>query len=339
MADTMRIAHLSDLHLLSLDGVRWPAFVNKRWIGGLNLLVKRSRHHHTHVFQAMVQDINAQAMDHVVCTGDLTNLGLEAEFRFARSCFDALSLGPAGVTVIPGNHDTYVREAPRLFGKIFAEYCRPDPDWAAGAGGKVAKKTGKAGRTGKAGETVWPTVRVRGHVAIIGLRSAMPTPWFTAYGRIEAAQLERLRAVLASPELQGKLRLVLIHHPPAGQVARHRLRGLRGWRALARVLGETGAELVLHGHEHRDLRHDIAGPRGTRIPVLGIQSGSYHGLHHEHTARYRIFDISTRDLAPDGRPRVVAHHLRVWDPERAIFVEDASSGALPPPDGPPTTAA
>lgn len=324
----MRIAHLSDLHLLSLDGVRWPEFVNKRWIGGLNLLVKRSRHHHTHVFQAMVQDINAQAMDHVVCTGDLTNLGLAAEFRFARTCFDGLALGPAGVTVIPGNHDTYVTEAPRLFRDFFAEYCRPDPDWEAAV---TPRARGRASE-----EPVWPTVRVRGDVAIIGLRSAVPTPWFTAYGRLEAAQLERLRTVLTSRELAGKLRLVLVHHPPAGAVARHRLRGLRGWRALARILGETGAELVLHGHEHRDLRHDIAGPAGQRIPVLGIQSGSYHGLHHEHTARYRIFDISTRDLAPDGRPRVVAHHLRVWDPERAIFVEDAG-GALPPADGPPTT--
>lgn len=333
MADTMRIAHLSDLHLLSLEGVRWPEFVNKRWIGGLNLLARRSRHHHTHVFQAMVQDINAQAMDHVVCTGDLTNLGLKAEFRFARTCFDALSLGPAGVTVIPGNHDTYVTEAPRLFGDFFADYCRPDAAWAPAAepAAKPAARSARAPR-----EPVWPTVRVRGSLAVIGLRSAVPTPWFTAYGRLEAAQLDRLRAVLTARELAGKLRLVLIHHPPAGAVARHRLRGLRGWRALARLLGETGAELVLHGHEHRDLRHDIAGPGGLPIPVLGIQSGSYHGLHHEHTARYRIFDISTRDLAPDGRPRVVAHHLRVWDPERAIFVEDAA-GALPPPDGPPTT--
>lgn len=330
----MRIAHLSDLHLLSLQGVRWPEFVNKRWIGGLNLLVKRSRHHHTHVFQAMVQDINAQALDHVVCTGDLTNLGLKEEFRFARTCFDALSLGPAGVTVIPGNHDTYVTEAPRLFGDFFADYYRPDPDWAPdwAPGANAGTNAGASA----AREPVWPTVRVRGSAVIIGLRSAVPTPWFTAYGRIEAAQLERLRAVLTARELAGKLRLVLIHHPPAGAVARRRLRGLRGWQALARVLGETGAELVLHGHEHRDLRHDIAGPRDTRIPVLGIQSGSYHGLHHEHTARYRIFDISTGDLAPDGRPRIMAHHLRVWDPERAIFVEDPSSGALPPPDGPPT---
>jgi 3',5'-cyclic AMP phosphodiesterase CpdA len=318
MVDTMRVAHLSDVHLLSLEGARWLEFANKRWIGRLNLLARRSRHHHNHVFEAMVQDINAQAMDHVVCTGDVTNLGLATEFRFARRCFDALSLGPTGVTVIPGNHDMYVAEAIGHFGDFFADYCRPDPAWH--DGGNDAP--------------VWPTVRVRGPVAVIGLCSSVPTPWFTAYGRIDAGQLERLRAVLTSAELQGKLRIVAIHHPPAGPVARHPTRGLHGWQALTRLLAETGAELVLHGHEHRDLRHDIAGPDGTRIPVLGIQSGSYHGLHTERTARYRIFDISLDMPAPGSRPRLTAYYLRVWDPEHARFVEDTCSGALPRPDGP-----
>ena len=36
----MRIAHCSDLHLLSLAGARALDFVNKRWIGGLNLIAK-----------------------------------------------------------------------------------------------------------------------------------------------------------------------------------------------------------------------------------------------------------------------------------------------------------
>lgn len=313
----MRLAHLSDLHLLSLDGVRWPEFVNKRWIGGLNLLSRRARHHHTHVFEAMVADINEQGLDHVVCTGDLTNLGLRAEFRFARACFDALALGPDGVTVIPGNHDTYVAEGISLFERFFAEYHRPDPGWQAQAPDP--------------GAPAWPAVRVRGPVAVIALCSCAPTPWFTAYGRVDRAQLARLRQVLASPALAGKLRIIAIHHPPAGKVARHRTRGLRGWRLLAEVLAETGAELILHGHEHRDLRHEIPGPDGVPIPVLGIQSGSYLGDHQAHTARYRIFHVSHRDATPDGRPRLVGHCLRVWDPGRGAFIEDPAGGSLPRP--------
>lgn len=319
----MRLAHLSDLHLLSLEGVRWLEFVNKRWIGGLNLLSNRARHHHTHVFEAMVADINAQGLDHAVCTGDITNLGLKAEFRFARGCFDALALGSDGVTVIPGNHDTYVAEGAALFERFFREYHRSDADWQPGGGTDP-------------GATEWPVVRVRGPVAIIALCSCVPTPWFTAYGRMDRAQLARLRQVLAAPELAGKLRVVAIHHPPAEQLARHRTRGLRGWRELAEVLAETGAELILHGHEHRDLRHEIPGPGGVPIPVLGIQSGSYLGEHHEHTARYRIFQVSDRDTTPDGRPRVVGHCLRVWDPGCGAFIEDASGASLPAPASAPS---
>src|SRR5690606_23614849 len=110
-------------------------------------------------------------------------------------------------------------------------------------------------------------------------------------------------------------------HPPAGKMARHPTRGLRNWQALSELLAETGAELILHGHEHRDLRHDLAGPRDARIPALGIQSGSYHGLRAERPARYRIFDIAPA-AAPGTRPRLVAYHERIWDPDLTTFVED-----------------
>src|SRR6266545_3985600 len=95
----MRIAHSSDLHLLSLAGARALDFANKRWIGGLNLLANRGRHYHTHVFEAMVADFNRSAIDHIVVTGDVTTLALEEEFRFARRLFDAIQLGPDQVTV------------------------------------------------------------------------------------------------------------------------------------------------------------------------------------------------------------------------------------------------
>ena len=37
----MRLAHISDLHVLSLRGVRPLEFANKRIVGGLNLLTGR----------------------------------------------------------------------------------------------------------------------------------------------------------------------------------------------------------------------------------------------------------------------------------------------------------
>ena len=44
----------------------------------------------------MVEDLNAQGVEHVLCTGDVTNLALEQEFEFARGEFDKLAHGPRG---------------------------------------------------------------------------------------------------------------------------------------------------------------------------------------------------------------------------------------------------
>ena len=139
----MRIAHLSDVHLFSADGARAADFLNKRWLGGLNLLVNRGQKYRADVFDALVADVNAQGVDHVACTGDITNLALPGEFRYARERFDRFALGPAEVTCIPGNHDNYVSEGEGLFEGAFGEYCAADDGWQWADGPR------------------WPVVRVR----------------------------------------------------------------------------------------------------------------------------------------------------------------------------------
>ena len=284
----VRLAHFSDVHLLSLEGVRARALLNKRWIGGLNLLTRR-RHHQAALFEAMVDDVNAQGVDHAVCTGDITNLALPSEFVFARRLFSRLLGGPDEVTVLPGNHDAYVPEGSAAFDTTFADYFAADQGW---------------------GEP-WPTVRVRGHVALVALRTSETTAWFMAWGRIGAEQLARLDQILGDPRLEGKLRVVALHHPPAGPRARNRMRGLRDHAALAEVLRRHGAELVLHGHEHADLKESMQGPTRS-IPVRGITSGSYDHVSPHRGAAYRIYDLSGGKL--------VGEELRSWDQATRQFV-------------------
>ena len=126
---TLRLAHCSDLHLLSLDGARILDFANKRWIGGLNLLTSRGRHYHTEAFEDMVADFPGAGIDHVLCTGDVTNLALEQEFRYARERFDKIALGADHVTVLPGNHDCYVAHGARHFAEVFPDYFTADAAW------------------------------------------------------------------------------------------------------------------------------------------------------------------------------------------------------------------
>jgi len=297
----MRLAHCSDLHLLSHDGAKWIDLANKRWIGAMNLISSRSRHYHVAAFETMVDDMNALGIEHVLCTGDVTNLALRREFEFARGKFDRLTNGPLGVTVIPGNHDAYVAEGVPLFAELFGDYATPDEGWA----------WNEDHRHDADDVLHWPIVRVRGEVAVIGLSTSRATPWFTAYGRVGPGQLARLALVLADPRLAGKVRIVAIHHPPAGKRATSRIRGLRDHHDFAQVIEKHGADLVVHGHEHQDLVEALPGPDGTSVPVRGVASGTYFHNKPERTARYRVFEIEGGQIRSD--------HVRVWDKERGVF--------------------
>jgi 3',5'-cyclic AMP phosphodiesterase CpdA len=295
----VKLAHCSDLHLLSHDGAGLMKLANKRWIGAANLLSNRSRHYHVAAFDQMIDDLNAQGIDHVLCTGDVTNLALEQEFAFARGKFDKLAGGPEHVTVIPGNHDAYVAEGLEFFGKYFDEFHRSDPGWEWPNGDR------------------WPIVRVRGPVALIGVTTSRATPWFTAYGRVGDAQLARLEQVLADPRLAGKARVVAVHHPPAGRAAKSVIRGLRDHAAFADMIGKRGADLIVHGHEHRDMRETLAGPDGM-VPVRGVASGTYYHNKPHRTARYRIYEIDDGKISGDS--------IRVWRPNDNRF--DAETVSL-----------
>jgi 3',5'-cyclic AMP phosphodiesterase CpdA len=297
----MRLAHCSDLHLLSHDGARWLDLANKRWIGAMNLLSSRSRHYHVAAFEDMVDDMNAQGIEHVLCTGDVTNLALRKEFEFARGKFDKLAGGPLGVTVIPGNHDAYVAEGVPLFSELFAEYAAPDPGW----------EWPEDHRHDALDVLHWPIVRTRGELALVGLSTSRATPWFTAYGSLGQGQLARLKHVLLDPRLAGKVRVVAIHHPPAGVRAKSRIRGLKDHLAFAHVIAECGADLIVHGHEHQDLVESLAGPEGTSVPVRGVASGTYFHNKPDRIARYRIFEIANG--------RITGDHARIWDREKRAF--------------------
>ncbi|HEY1585340.1 MAG TPA: metallophosphoesterase [Polyangia bacterium] len=268
----MKLAHFSDVHALSLDGVRPWQFLNKRVAGYLNLRLKRREKHPVALFRAIVDDLNARPVDHVVVTGDLTNLSLRPEFELAREILDGIALGPAEVTVIPGNHDVYTLGA--LQEKLFRRFLAP---YAVSDGGAAVE---------------FPVVRVRGDVAVIGLSTALPSPPPLADGWLGGAQLEALDAALA--RLDGKFRVLLLHHPP--YTNRHSiLRGLRDRKKLQQLLGRRGCELILHGHEHRDLRVTIPGRDGP-IPVIGVGSGTYDDARTDRRARYNVYTIENRQL-------------------------------------------
>lgn len=275
MNGLLTLAHLSDIHLPPPR----PYFGDirmKRMLGMLNWYAGRRRQHLAATLSAIVADMQSQAPDHVAVTGDLVNVGLPFEHEAASRWVAALG-SPSHVTAIPGNHDIYVdMPADQGIGRWQAFMADDEPS---------------------ASQEPFPFVRRLGRVALVGLNSAVPTPLFHAYGRLGAGQLERLGHILARLGTQGCVRVVLIHHPPLpGQTAARR--GLQDAEALAEVLARHGAELVLHGHNHRAMTAFASGP--TRpIPVIGVPSASLGSAHGSQTlARYNLYRITADPEAP-----------------------------------------
>src|SRR5260370_39136082 len=125
----MKLADFSELHLRALDGVPVRRFLNKRATGWVNLRVKRGAIHRASYVRAVLRAVSQMRVDHVVVSGDLTNLALESEFELAR---DVLRREPRpkppDVTIVPGKHHLYTRRGLRSarFETDFAQWVRGD---------------------------------------------------------------------------------------------------------------------------------------------------------------------------------------------------------------------
>ena len=160
----------------------------------------------------------------------------------------------------------------------------------------------------------WPFLHRVGDIALIGLNSALPTAPLLARGRLGPQQLARLENLLAAEGVAGRVRIVMLHHPPAAGAVRWR-KALADGDALRAVLARAGAELVLCGHA-RDARLDaIAGPHEP-IPCLCVPSSSALPNPKDQGARWHRLR-----LLGEGRDRRVEVMVRRWSVAAEAFVD------------------
>lgn len=259
------LAHLSDAHIGPIPRPNLAELLGKRVTGYVNWLYKRAGQHDMGVLARLVADMQAQRPDHVLMTGDIVNIGLPAEIELAKDWLATLG-GPEAVSFTPGNHDAYVADATRLVHEVFEPWT--------------------TGETGAAG---FPFLRRRGGVALIGLDSGVPTAPFVASGRLGAGQLSALGRLLDQTRAEGLARIVFLHHPPHVGGARA-LRGLDDAAAFEEVISRHGAELVLHGHNHKPSVAYIGGAQGS-TPVVGVASASARPGGHYPAAEYNLYAI------------------------------------------------
>jgi 3',5'-cyclic AMP phosphodiesterase CpdA len=277
------LAHLSDVHIGPLPRPSLRELAGKRLTGYLNWTRGRHRVHDMDVLARLVADLRAQRPDHIAMTGDILNIGLAAEFPLARAWLE--TLGPAGdVSFVPGNHDAYVRGSMSHLAATF----RP---WTGDEAAAAAK---------------FPYLRIRGEVALIGLSSGLPTAPLLASGSLGRAQCESLGELLHETHRRGLVRIIMIHHPPHRTGASFG-RGLRDAAAFEATVARHGAELVIHGHNHRASIARIAGPQHF-VAVVGVASGSAVPGTGNHRAAYHLFKIerTANGVSITGKARGMA---------------------------------
>jgi len=259
------LAHLSDPHLPPLPTPRLRDLAGKRALGYLNWTRNRQRFHRRDVLDALVSDMQAQAPDHIAITGDLVNLALEAEFGSSLIWLESVGARDR-VTVIPGNHDAYVRVTRHRFVEAWGSYLGSDD---------------------KPGGAAFPSVRRRGPLALVSVSSAVPTPPLMATGRLGRSQLDALERMLAGLSSEQAFRVLLIHHPLRSD---SRAKRLTDSSQLLALLKQHGVELILHGHDHVHSTIWIDGPNGP-IPAVGVPSASALAHGRYPAAAYNLFSI------------------------------------------------
>lgn len=226
----MKLAHFSDIHVthfpLSGDfAVKRLAAVASYTLAG------RGRHFvgSDERIARLLEDVDAQGVDHALCTGDLTGVSTEAEFERVAQLFGPRLEQPGRYTVIPGNHDRYVASAAGRFERHFGKLCE---------GG------------------AFPFVKaLPGGVTLVALDVARPTSVIDSSGLAGPAQLKQLEAILTDPGLKDRFVVVALHYGllrAEGQRDK-RNHGLRDDLELMALVDreDVTVDLVLHGHMHR----------------------------------------------------------------------------------------
>jgi 3',5'-cyclic AMP phosphodiesterase CpdA len=284
------LAHISDLHINPLGRPTWRDLMNKRITGYANWLRARRKVHDTAWLDLILADITAHKPDHIAVTGDVSHIGLTAEFDAAKTMLTALG-SPACVSFVPGNHDIYVP----------------------GTMDAVSAKLGSY-MIGDDGIQRFPYLRIRGGIGLIGMNSAVPTPPFDATGLVGEAQCEAAEMLLHYAAGLGLTRVIMIHHPPHSGGAKPG-RELRDAPIFEAMLARAGAELVLHGHNHTTTLAWGRAPEGqSAVPIIGVASASLNpAFGHGEPAAWHLISI-----AGDRHPRQITIRKRVMQSDGTI---------------------
>lgn len=234
---------------IDYDATSWRRMGWRRIAGQLELQVARRARRYVHAretIERLIAEGFRRGADHVILSGDLTALAVDAEFEGVLRALGDLGGRPERLTVVPGNHDVFTPGSVRKgrFESWFGHLLGSDlPRWQV--------------------EGPWPLVRLIGDdLAVVGLSSARvpPVPGIAA-GRVGEKQLAALERICDHPKLKGRSIHVVVHHAPLrwdGTIDR-RDHGLADARALLEVCTRGRVAAIHCGHIHLRYAWQVAG--------------------------------------------------------------------------------
>ena len=262
----MRIIHLTDPHLSSLDGVKLRSLRGKRLLGYQSWYRNRRHKYQRHALDKLVASVHTDAADLIIVTGDLVHIGLETEFTQARDWLEILG-PPTRVRLVPGNHDCYHPSSWQAAHRAYSGYLAHAP------GSEFDSKDPQPG---------FPWVEQIDDITLIGANSAHPAPWWGAIGTLGDAQRARLAESLAAHA--DAFRILALHHPPLPNSCSRR-KALTDAQALQTVMQNGQPHITLHGHLHHNSRLPV--PYGYVYCTASASS-----VRPSVPASYRRFDIA-----------------------------------------------
>lgn len=297
----MRLVHLTDPHLSTLEGEKLSALRGKRWSGYLSWRKNRRKQYLPAVLSKLVEAVQAEEADQILLTGDLVHIGLDTEIAQASEWLATLGSAEQ-VMLVPGNHDIYATGSAGSVLQAWSEYMFQ--------GGQPLHSNHKEGQ--------FPVVRKMGKISLIGVSTGCVTPMFMATGKLGEEQLQKLEALLSDAVAEGEMAVLLIHHPP--------LPGMTNWRkaltdaaALDTVLKKYPPLLVFYGHLHYNREHLWGDSRiYCTAAASSISDASFRVIDVEDAGAHWAFKMQLKSLASEfsGEPEFVTIDEQAWQVDK-----------------------
>jgi 3',5'-cyclic-AMP phosphodiesterase len=240
-----RIAHLSDVHTLDPEHRRSTAryrFATKFVSLGRPVCARTRGRKLARGLAAA----KASGADHIVISGDLTEVGDQSEFEHFASILEEAKLPEGSVTLVPGNHDAYTSAA----------------SWGKALEGPLARfASASATHPGK--------IVDRGNVAILPIDTSCFQSMARSGGMFTRDAAREVQSRIHDPGLRDKSIILVMHHPPFVHTKNpfvQWLDGLRGNTHVLDLLARHPRLQILHGHLHRVVDRIV---EGTRARIFG----------------------------------------------------------------------